>query len=184
MDGPKLYVAVPLPEALQARLVELQAALASPLWDLKPSDPADFHLTLHYLGPTPERVIDDLKRELGALAHARRPFDLECRGLGCFPDDTDPRVLWAGVEDAHGRLQELFEASRRVLNSYRLFKLNDSYAPHLTLARVRRLSAAWKTEPWRALVKDSGRLGRLPVEELRLMESPQHRSLAALRLQA
>lgn len=184
MEGPRLYVAIPLPEALRTRLTELQTALLSPLWDLKLSEAADFHLTLHYLGATPERVIDDLKRELGALAHARRPFDLECRGLGCFPDDSDPRVLWAGVLDPHGRLQELFEASRRVLNAYRLFKLGDSLTPHLTLARVRRLSAAWKPEPWRALAQDTGSLGRLPVEELRLMESPQHHCLAALRLQA
>lgn len=189
MGDPRLFVAVPLPAPLTARLLELQASLPAPAWELALSAPEDLHLTLHYLGPTPARVIDDLKRELGALAHARRPFDLACQGLGAFPDATDPRVLWAGVSDSHARLAELFEASRRVLNAYRLFKLREELAPHLTLARVRKLSAAWSPAPLAQLIADTGPLGRLPVEQLRLMRSrdsgeagPRHECLAELKL--
>lgn len=191
MGDPRLFVAVPVPAALQAKLAELQQALVAPLWELSLSQTEDFHLTLHYLGPTPARVIDDLKRELGAVAHARRPFDLRCSGLGAFPDEAEPRVLWAGVEDPHGRLAELHQATLRVLNAYRLFKLHDKMTPHLTLARVRKLSAAWSLEPLRRLAAESGGLGRLPVEGIRLYhsrdgggEGPNYDCLAELALQA
>ena len=146
----RLFLAVPCPRRLSARLEGLQAELAAATWDLDLSLPEDLHLTLHYLGATPERVLDDLKKELGAVCHARRPFDLDCGGLGCFPDEADPRVVWTGIRDPAGRLEELFQASRRVLNAYRLFKLGDAFTPHLSLARVRRLerrlgpgAAAW-----------------------------------------
>jgi RNA 2',3'-cyclic 3'-phosphodiesterase len=188
---PRLFVAIPLPGPLTARLLELQAALPSPTWDLALSGPEDLHLTLHYLGPTPARVTDDLKRELGALAHARRPFDLPVQGVGAFPHDADPRVLWAGVSDPHGRLAELFEAARRVLNAYRLFKLREELQPHLTLARVRRLSAAWSPQPLRALAAGTGALGLLPVQSFQLMRSraaeegpPRYGRLAEMALQA
>jgi 2'-5' RNA ligase len=191
LADPRLFVAVPLPGPLTARLLELQAALPSPSWELALSPPEDLHLTLHYLGPTPARVTDDLKRELGALAHARRPFDLPVQGLGAFPHDADPRVLWAGVSDPHGRLNGLFEATRRVLNAYRLFKLREELQPHLTLARVRSLRAPWSPQPLRALMSATGTLGRLPVERLHLMRSrepgegpPRYECLGELALQA
>jgi 2'-5' RNA ligase len=192
MNGdPRLFVAIPVPPPLQARLQEMQQALLASSWELSLSEPEDLHLTLHYLGATPARVIDDLKRELGAVAHARRPFDLRCHGLGAFPDEEEPRVLWAGVEDPHGKLAELHQATLRVLNSYRLFKLHEQLTPHLTLARVRKLSSAWSPEPLRHLAKESGGLGRLPVEQVRLYRSrereeagPHYECLAELALQA
>jgi 2'-5' RNA ligase len=187
----RLFVAAPLPAALRASLLELQARLEAPLWELSLVRPEDFHLTLHFLGSTPKRVLDDLKRELGALCHARRPFDLALRGLGAFPNETEPRVLWTGVEDSHGRLRELFEASRRCLNAYRLFKLREDLTPHITLARVRRLAGAWSPEPLRVLQKETGRLGGLPVERLVLFRSREpgeagipYEALAELVLQA
>lgn len=185
MVGPSLFLAIPIPAGLAGRLGELQEALVSPFWDLALSPSQDLHLTLHYLGPTPERTVDDLKRELGALAHARRPFDLPVQGLGAFPHDADPRVLWAGVGDPHGRLDELFHATRRVLDAYRLFRLRGGLQPHLTLARVRRLGAAWRPEPWRALAEGVGSLGTLPVERMVLMRSPApYLGLAELALRA
>jgi 2'-5' RNA ligase len=184
----RLFLAAPCPPALAARLERLQAELAAATWDLALSPPQEFHLTLHFLGATPARVLDDLKKELGAVCHARRPFDLDCGGLGCFPDEAAPRVLWAGVRDPQGRLGELFQSTRRVLNAYRLFDLRDQLAPHLSLARVRRLSAAWDPALLRGLAPQWRGLGAFPVERLCLMESgspdpgPRYRSLAEFEL--
>jgi 2'-5' RNA ligase len=171
MSDLRLFVAIPCPPALQARLRELQESLKASTWDLKVTEPEDLHLTLHFLGATPERVVDDLKRELGAVAHARRPFDLSCGGLGCFPDEAEPRVVYAGIHDPAGKLQDLFEATRRILNAYRLFKLRDELTPHITLARVSKLSAAWDPAILRGLAPQWEKLGGYPVEKMQLMAS-------------
>ena len=167
-ESARLYVALPCPAALTARLTELQSQLLADTWSLKVSDPQDFHLTLHFLGRTPARVVDDLRRELGAVAHARRPFDLRAKGLGAFPGWEDPRILWAGIQDPSGQLAALHQASLRVLNAYRLFKLGDAYTPHITLARVKKISAAWDARRLQVL---AGWEEPCPVEELRLMRS-------------
>jgi 2'-5' RNA ligase len=170
-DTQRLYIAIPCPPALAIRLAELQSHLGSDTWSLRLSDPQDFHLTLHFLGPTPVRVIDDLRRELGAVAHARRPFDLSVKGLGAFPHWDEPGILWAAVHDGAGHLAELHQASLRVLNAYRLFKLTGAYTPHITLARVKKISAAWDPRRLKALSGWDEALGAYPVEELRLMRS-------------
>ncbi len=170
-DTQRLYIAIPCPPALATRLAGLQSHLASDTWSLSLSDPPDFHLTLHFLGQTPVKVIDDLRRELGAVAHARRPFDLRVKGLGAFPHWDEPAILWAAVQDGSGRLAELHQASLRVLNAYRLFKLSDAYSPHITLARVKKISAAWDARRLQVLSGWDEALGLYPVEELRLMRS-------------
>jgi len=167
----RLFLAVPCPPGLAVKLGQMQTELAAPTWDLDFAQPEDFHLTLHFMGPTPARVLGDLKKELGAVCHARRPFDLDCGGLGCFPDEKDPRVLWAGIRDPAGKLEDLFNASLRVLNAYRLFKLRGVLAPHVSLARVRRLSAAWDPALLRGLAPQWASLGRYPVEHLGLFHS-------------
>lgn len=167
----RLFLSIPCPAALQARLAQLQEELKAATWDLRLSEPDDLHLTLHFLGATPGRVIDDLKREIGAVCHSRRPFDVSCGGLGCFPDEEEPRVVWAGLDDPAGKLQELFAATRKVLNSYRLFKLREDLQPHLTVARVGRLSKAWDPGLLRHLAPQWKALGPYPIERVQLMSS-------------
>lgn len=186
----RLFLALPPPPALTARLGELQASLPAAAWDLALSPPEDLHLTLHFLGATPLKLVDDLRRDLGALCHARRPFDLDCGSLDCFPNETEPRVVYAAVRDPAGKLEEFFQASRRVLNAYRLFQLRGELQPHVTLARVKRLSAAWNPALFRALAPAFENLGPYPVEELWLMRSrpagpgPRYEVLAQLPLLA
>jgi 2'-5' RNA ligase len=188
-DEARLFLAIPPPPALWERLMQLQAALEGGSWRLKPSPPEDLHLTLHFLGATPLRVVDDLKREVGALCHSRRRFDLACGGLGCFPDEAEPRVVYAAVQDPAGKLEDLFQASRRILNAYRLFKLRDELQPHVTLARVQSLCAAWDPARLRGLAASHGALGPYPVERVQLMQShvgvpdgPRYECLAELGL--
>jgi 2'-5' RNA ligase len=182
-----LFLAIPPPPRLLARLPALLDELKADTWSLRPVEPEDFHLTLHFLGATPARLVDDLRREIGALCHARRAFDLEAGGLGCFPDDLNPRVVWLGFRDRSGGLEELFRASRRILMAYRLFELPAEMVPHLTLARVEGLSAAWDPRLLRGLAPQWSDLGVFPVEEVRLMRrrpagaaGPRYETLAGL----
>lgn len=169
MNDLRLFLAIPCPPVLAARLTQVQQELLASTWDLRFSAPEDLHLTLHFLGATPPRLVDDLKRELGAIAHARRPFDLVCGGVGCFPDESQPRVVYAAIVDPANKLQDLFEATRRILNAYRLFKLGGELTPHLTLARVSKLSAAWDPALLRGLAPQWEKFGGYPVEHILLM---------------
>ncbi|MGH7441155.1 MAG: RNA 2',3'-cyclic phosphodiesterase [bacterium] len=185
----RLFLALAPSLDLRRKLGAMAETLQSDAWSLIPVESRDFHLTLHFLGATPARLVDDLKRDLGALCHARRPFDLRAGGLGCFPDDANPRVLWVGVLDRAGKLRELFEAARRVLDGYRLFKLPANFTPHFTVARVERLSASWDPRLLRGIARQWDDLGAFGIEEVLLRSSrtgaaqgPRYETLAALDL--
>jgi 2'-5' RNA ligase len=167
----RLFLSIPLPDSLQRRLVQLQEELASFNWKVRWTPPEQLHLTLHFLGETPENLIEDLHHEMAALCHARWPFDLSAGGLGAFPSFENPRVLWAGLHDHGEKLKELFEASYRLLKGYRIFELRKEFTPHLTLGRVGELSQAWDPSPIKGLLPQWKNLGALPVENLRLMRS-------------
>jgi len=166
-----LFLALAPPPRLVARLTGLLDELRADTWTLRPTESTELHFVLHFLGPTPLRLVDDLKRELGAVCHARRPFDIEIGGLGCFPDDTEPRMLTLGLQDGAGKLGELSLAMRKVLNAYRLFPLGEAGLPRLALARVDRLSRGWDPRPLRGLAFQWKDVGPCPVEEVRLMKS-------------
>jgi 2'-5' RNA ligase len=167
----RLFLALPVPPELARRLGSLQDELASSDWKIRWTPPAKLHLTLHFLGETPENLLEDLHHELGALMHARRPFDLKVGGLGAFPSWEDPKVLWAGVSGPGAVLEELFAASYKILKNYRIFQLRENFTPHLTLGRVTDLSPAWEAGRLKGLLPQWNDLGRLPVEGLRLMRS-------------
>jgi 2'-5' RNA ligase len=132
----------------------------------------NLHLTLHFLGPTPSNLLEDLLHDLRACAHRHRPFDLALGPLGCLPDTKNPRLFWAGVQDRHGFLKGLGEDSRQILNQYRLFKLKDDFLPHVTLGRVSDLHH-WDSKPLEILLPQIRLEGRLPVESMVLYRSNQ-----------
>ena len=116
---------------------------------LKGDDPAlklpaieDLHLTLHYLGDTPQEDIGVLSEALDEVAEAHAPFEVAYRGLGAFPDAGRPRVAWVGIEDPDGGPSEPLLALQRAIGrglrevGYRPER--RKFHPHVTLVRVHR----------------------------------------------
>jgi 2'-5' RNA ligase len=100
------------------------------------------HLTLRFLGETAPATIERVLHDAGERARSWRVFDLRVRSLGCFPDASRPRVIWAGAAEESGRLAEVARDLERVARDSGLPAEERPFSPHLTLGRVRdRLSA-------------------------------------------
>ncbi|HLY13701.1 MAG TPA: RNA 2',3'-cyclic phosphodiesterase [Candidatus Limnocylindrales bacterium] len=144
-DGPRLFIALPLPD--QARRT-IEALVASVRLAPEPGvgerrDPKDvrwvrmdgLHVTLRFLGPTEPDRIAAAQAAVEAAAAGSRPFELGLAGAGAFPDTARPRVLWLGL--AHG-LEPLADLTQRLARSLadEGWPHDDRPArPHLTLAR-------------------------------------------------
>jgi 2'-5' RNA ligase len=133
----RLFVALDLPAQVRDRLAAVQAEIAAEGLPLRWTRAAGVHLTLVFLGATAAQRRATVEREVAAVAAHSGPLALGAAGLGCFPDGTRPRVLWAGFGgdvEALGRLQrDLAESLRR-----RGFAIERRpFQPHATLARVR-----------------------------------------------
>ena len=130
----RLFVAVPLPRALTDRAAAL---LPAALPAIKPVRAELMHVTLAFLGWTPDDRLGAVVEAARAAAAPRRPFDLAFARAGRFPPTGRPKVVWLGIEEGTEALAALAAAVAARLNDAGLTFDDRPFAPHLTLARVR-----------------------------------------------
>src|SRR5207302_11099002 len=70
------------------------------------TQPEGIHLTLKFLGDIQETQVEALREMLHKAAAPARPFTLEARGLGAFPNPRAPRVSWPGPHGSHDHMAE------------------------------------------------------------------------------
>lgn len=95
------------------------------------------HLTLKFLGDTPETLIPDVCRAVIQAAKKVDPFELRFTGTGAFPSMQRPQTLWLGVEHGLEEITELHKAVDEALFALRYPKERGRFSPHLTLGRAR-----------------------------------------------
>ena len=141
MPGRRLFIAVPLPEdaAAAARSI-VDGVRAEPL----PAGARDvrwvrldgLHLTLRFLGPTPDDRLAQAAAAVQAVAEAATgPIQIELGGAGTFPPEGRPRALWLGIVDGVEALDDLAAKLDTELTRAGWPPDQRPFRPHLTLAR-------------------------------------------------
>jgi len=129
----RLFVAIPLPPDLAARAFEILPASLPALRRVKAEN---LHLTLAFLGQTPDERLGDVTAAAAGAAASVSPFQLSFDRAGRFPERGRPRVVWLGIADGAASVIELGEGVYAGLRSRGLRFDDRPLAPHLTLARV------------------------------------------------
>lgn len=132
---PHWFVALPLPESVRLRLDKTASAIRGELDFGKWTHPADYHITLVFLGAFPAERLTHLSEELAAVARNTVPFSLASNGLGCFGPADSPRVLWANVTGGPEPLARLQNDVETRLTQLGHTADSRPYSPHITLAR-------------------------------------------------
>ncbi len=139
MEPLRLFIAIPLPEPLLRQMAQVQRALEKqmPAGSVRWVNPEGIHLTLKFLGDTPEGKVPAIRDALAAVARRAVPCTFTVGDLGCFPNLRRPRVVWVGVQEPGGQLQALQEAVESAMVSLGYPREGRKFSPHLTLGRVR-----------------------------------------------
>lgn len=125
----RLFVGIFPPAAIAERVHRAAREALPPEFRVVPAD--EIHLTLRFLGPTPDAEIPGIRSFLGeAVLHVPRP-EVRVHGGGAFPDERRARVLWMGIADPGKGLARLAAAVGE----------SKPYVPHLTVARCRGVRA-------------------------------------------
>lgn len=130
----RLFVAVPLPQALTDQAAAL---LPAALPALKRVRPDLMHVTLAFLGWTADERLPIVVDAARSAAADHEAFELAFAGAGQFPASGRPRVVWLGIEDGLAPLAALAESLTGELRRCDLTFDDRPFSPHLTLARVR-----------------------------------------------
>ena len=140
--------------------------------------PASMHLTMKFLGDTPEEVIGSLHTMVSEVAAGHRVIEVPFSRLGTFPRPQQPKVLWAGPlesweQGSEGeRLQALYRSLEEGCRGAGLAAEVRPFSPHLTLARIKEGERQVGQELAQCgLLDRSVTIGLLPVETLVMMRS-------------
>lgn len=166
--GFRAFVAVhvgPLP-GLVALIDGLRATGA----DLKLVEPENLHLTLKFLGDTPESRVPVVAEAMREAAAPEAPFEARLEGAGSFGPRAAPRVVWVGMQGAEAlaRVAERLDgalAARGVAEPER-----RPFKSHVTLARSRSERGGAAVAAF-VRAHERADAGSLAVRELRLMRS-------------
>lgn len=96
------------------------------------------HLTLRFLGETPEVKIAEIDKILSAVAEKTSPFSLNINRIGVFGSSYNPRVLWIGI-DKDEPLTQLHKNIEKNLARIGFYSDRQNFVPHLTLTRIKKL---------------------------------------------
>ena len=98
---------------------------------------SNLHLTVKFLGFTPENDISSIAKDLNKIAKANSSFDLSVSGTGCFPSESKPSVLFLGVSGNKDALSKLVKDTEVLMTDRGYPKLENDYFPHITIARIK-----------------------------------------------
>lgn len=171
----RAFIAIDLPDDVHTAISEAQARLKRAHVGVKVSWAKidNIHLTLQFLGYVEEEAIDKIKAALATVAQQQSVFSISVHGAGAFPNESSPRVLWIGCDDAEGNLKMLARAVQTVMQPLGFEPEHREFSAHLTLGRVK------QPRPDVALTKalDSIKnqaFGTLRVAAIHLFESQLH----------
>lgn len=167
--GKRLFVSIDL-DGLAEAVADVQELFADAP-GLNVTDPEQAHVTLMFLGDTPEHRIDAVSEQLdAAVAEAGvEPFTAEFDGLGVFPSLEYISVVWLGVEDGSEEMTALQSAIEPRLVELGFEADDHEFTPHVTLARMNH--AGGKEHVQQTVREADPTAGTLTVEEVRLTES-------------
>jgi RNA 2',3'-cyclic 3'-phosphodiesterase len=128
---PRLFTAIVPPATVRDELAGLVSSLPGLL---SVTSAKNIHLTLRFIGETPE---DRQIAFAEALARVRvEPFILPVANTGVFPPRGPAKVLWAGAGNAHPRLFQLRKQVDEALLRVDPGLDVHHFHPHFTLGRL------------------------------------------------
>jgi 2'-5' RNA ligase len=140
------------------------------------------HLTLHFLGTIEAGRISEIETTLNEACRGHCVHIVRVAGLGCFPNPSRAKVIWAGLAGDLRAIQSLKESIDTHLAACGCPGEERSFQPHLTIGRVSNLNAAGRKAVAKALTEERDcDCGEWRIERVDLMHSALSRQGAAYR---
>lgn len=135
----RLFFAVTISEKAQQAAAKIQEGLREQIGreGIRWESPDKFHFTLKFLGDTSELEHAQASEAARAVAQQVRPFTVTLGGIGAFPKQRRPQIVWIGVTNGVPHLTRLAEYLDRGLTERGFAPETRRFNPHLTLARIK-----------------------------------------------
>ena len=130
---PRLFTGLEIPDDIRQSLSMLRGGLPGARW----IDPANYHITLRFIGDVDDVVAREVVFMLGKVR--RGGFELRLDGVAAF-GGRKPRAVVAAVAPSPA-VMELQAEHERLMQRIGIEPEGRKYMPHVTLARLRDTSS-------------------------------------------
>ena len=130
------FIAIELSETLKNELTGLQLKLKKCGADVRWIKPENIHLTLKFLGDIEEQIVENIVKTIKGTCKEFKPFSIDIKGTGLFPNPRSPRVLWVGVNGSEDVIRFQGEIKDR-MSALGFKREKRRFIPHLTLGRFK-----------------------------------------------
>ena len=132
----RLFIGVDFPSMVVDELCSLQNKIRSLVRGGRFPARDNLHLTLHFLGETPESRIDDIRQVLTVVASRQASFQVSVGDrLGYFGSPNPVRVVWVGMKGDVSALSAIQADVATAMSELGFAAEERAYKPHITLAR-------------------------------------------------
>ncbi|NMC31518.1 MAG: RNA 2',3'-cyclic phosphodiesterase [Veillonellaceae bacterium] len=132
----RLFIGIDFPPMVVDALYSLQNKIRSTVRGGRFPARDNLHLTLQFLGETPESRIGEIHQALSAVAFQHRPFQIAVGDrIGYFGPPNFVRVVWVGLTGELAALSVLQADVAQALREVGFPEENRPFMPHITLAR-------------------------------------------------
>ncbi len=162
----RCFVSVEIPEELKEKIAKIQQNFKKN--NIKLVEKENLHFTLKFLGEIDE---EKAKAVAGRLERLKpRPFPIALKGVGAFPNERFPRIIWVGCHSPE--LENLARLVDSVVSEIS-FGSEKNYKNHVTIARVKQRGEGLSDLLGQL---ESIEIGIMNVEEIFLKQSVLGRS--------
>ena len=135
----RTFIAVEVPEEVRGGIGQYISMLKSIFDDVVKWVPEkNLHFTLKFLGEIKESELISVQECVSTTVSDFRSFTLEVSGIGFFPSENKPRVLWIGTDGGSDKLLEIYQYMETCLEQKGFHRDTKTFSSHLTIGRVRK----------------------------------------------
>jgi 2'-5' RNA ligase len=136
---PRLFIGLKCAEQKYLAMLQWELRKILPKSQINWVDPANFHITLKFLGDVEDYHINPITKILDNIAHEFRPINLIPNQVGTFGPKNRPHVIWFGYKE-DPILTALQLSIDKALASLGFEPEKRKFSPHLTLGRVKQIT--------------------------------------------
>jgi RNA 2',3'-cyclic 3'-phosphodiesterase len=122
-------------EEVKKKLTTIQTLAVQTGADLKLVEPENIHMTIRFLDDITLNMAEKIFMEMSKTQF--KPFNIELRGIGVFPNLVYPRVLWVGIGQGAEQLQNIVYQIEPRIRNLGFQPDHKGFSPHITIARIR-----------------------------------------------
>jgi 2'-5' RNA ligase len=166
----RLFIALNLPMTEKRKIYKAAQPLRDAGYPVRWLEPADYHLTLKFLGDVRNELLSVAEGVIMRVAQETKEFPLSISGFGAFPTIRRPRVIWIGAEPTPA-LRCLKQDLEWGLANHGFDRETRAFHPHITLGKADEEEGAGAFRGLDDLAAGLSYKGKVPMKTVDLMRS-------------